>query len=233
MIAEEKKTTAFKVNLHPSCCASCPINDVCPKFEITSTSCGVVEEAVNDMFATATQFPYVQMEHDKYALRSLAAMQASLLIAELYFKKHGIIYLSMFNGQTIPKFSTLFKEWQRLNTAFQNGLAKFGMTPASRVTLDYMKDSKRQSALEGYVDGKYTPKEVTDGGTESTPESKHRRFLQRSAATKPEALRDSRSNLEARLRDSFNEEPGGSVELDDIGGNSDGSGSLPDDGGVS
>jgi len=211
-------SATLAVNLQPTICRSCELHDVCPNYDQDSMSCRFIDAAVKDFIGSACTLPYVE-ERDKFAVRNLAALHASILITELYFKKYGIIVISLWNNMPMPEYRQLYKDWARMVRELNNGLSKFGLTPASRAALNYVEGRTNAGALLDYIEKKA---EVLKDGAESSGEDKHRRFLQRSTTAESPAPGDASSDSKESLRNTFNEEPGRALELDAVGTELDG-----------
>ena len=186
-------------------CDRCPLVSNCVEANDTDTSCRLARKATEEFLKFVADMPHVT-KADMFGIRSLASIYASMIVAEAYFKVYGSVEVSDGN----PSFSDLHKQWIRLQTRFQEGLAKYGLTPAGRRLLDANFERSKSNSFEDFVAAKY---KIINAESKRT--SKHNRVLPGPGAFESSASGDADSSAEDSVWTAADESGDRVVEVDE------------------
>jgi len=169
-----------------------------------------MNKALDFFFYDIERTQYVQAR-DTHACRMLGGIYASIIVAEEYFRQFGSIHIK--DGKM--QFTELHKQYTKMVSQLNSGLATMGLTPVGRQLLNESRDVGVSSAFEKYISEKVRDVEYTVTDDRPKETDQHNRVLPGPEAVESPAPGHTGSPAEEDIRPTDDEGSGEAVLQND------------------
>ena len=197
---EARRRGVFEFQLNDGDCSTCPVRSVCEYVDEGTDECKLMLVAAAQLMDEVAASKYVT-EVDALAIRTAAALYASTIYSERFFKVFGIT--RVIRGAVV--YTEMYKDYLKILEQFNSYLSDLGLSPRGRKKNQGQEKSVSDgNALDRYVHARI--REKTEEETRIEGRDRHNRLLQGQKPTQSALAGYARNNIEGDLR--ANTKPG-------------------------